>query len=108
MYHRLYLHLVWTTRIHPTVNVSRLVQRLKAVSATVANKEHPGDTDVPLYWSKGYAGKTVSPEGLEPVRAYLRGQSTHHPTEAILGCSGDIAVEYDASSPRLLIPKLPH
>jgi hypothetical protein len=81
---------------------------LKAVSATVANKEHPGDLDIPLYWSRGYAVKTVSPEGLQPVGAYLRGHPTHHPTEAIPGWSGDTEVEYDASSTRLLIPRLPN
>lgn len=144
MYHRLYLHLIWTTRnreplidagiagflcrflravgrrervhileigvvqthihlllrIHPTVTVSRVAQRLKALSSTVANREHPGQTSVPLYWAKGYAAKTVTPEALESVRAYLRRQPLHHPGEAITGWPGDPAPEYDRSSPR--------
>ncbi len=145
MYHRIYVHIVWTTRnreplidaglagflcrflraiarkergyileigmvqthvhlllrIHPTANVSRMVQRLKALSSTVANRERPGDAGVPLYWAKGYAVKTVRPEGMEAIRAYLRRQPTHHPTEAISGWPGDIEAEFDASSPRL-------
>ena len=142
MYHRLYLHLVWTTlhreplidlgvarflcrflravarrerayileigmvqthvhvlaRIHPTVNVSRLVQRLKALSATVANRELSNDAGVPLRWSKGYAAKTVSPESLDALRTYLRNQPHHHPREAILGWIGDTQAEFDISS----------
>ena len=148
MYHRLYLHIVWTTRdraplidsglatflcrflravarkerayilevgmvqthihllarVHPTVTVSRLVQRLKALSSTVANKERQGDEGTPLYWAKGYAVKTVDPEGLDRVRAYLRNQPNHHPSEAIRGWPGDVKAEFDNSSPRSLIP----
>lgn len=143
VYHRLYVHLVWTTRdreplidagiagflcrflravarkersyvleigivqthvhllvrTHPTVNISRLVQRLKALSATVRNKEHHCDWSVPLYWAKGYAVKSVAPEGLDAIRAYLRHQPKHHPAEAILSWPGDTGAEYDASSP---------
>lgn len=147
MYHRLYLHIVWTTRdrapvidgglakflcrflravarkerayileigmvqthvhvlarIHPTINVSRLVQRLKALSSTVSNKEQQSDTGVPRYWAKGYSVKTVGPDGLERVRAYLRSQPTHHPAEAIRDWPGDLNAEFDQSSPRTLI-----
>ncbi len=149
MHHRLYYHIVWTTRdreqlidnglaiflvrflravarkerayvlelgmvrthvhvlvrTHPTVNMSRLVQRLKALSATVGNREYHGDSDVPLYWAKGYAAKTVSPEGLESVRAYLRNQPTHHAQEAIPGWVGDTHPEYDPSGLRTLPPR---
>jgi putative transposase len=149
MYHRLYLHLVWTTqdreplidlgvarflcrflrsiarrerayileigmvqthvhllvRIHPTVNVSRLVQRLKGLSATVANKETRSDSGISLRWSKGYAAKTASPESLDVLRAYLRRQPLHHPDEAIPGWSGDNHAEFDASSRRNLRPE---
>jgi putative transposase len=144
MYHRLYCHLVWTTRdreplidagragflcrffraiarkerayileiglvqthVHllvrfqPTVNISRLVQRLKALSSTVANREHPSDVR-----SAGHsigqkdAAKSVAPAGLETVRDYLRHQPKHHPTEVIPGWPGDAGAEYDASSP---------
>ena len=143
VYHRRYVHLVWTThdreplidagtasflcrflravarkersyilevgmvqthihllvRIHPTVNISRLVQRLKALSSMVGNREHHSDSDLPLYWTKGYAVKSVAPEGLEAVRAYLRRQPKHHPIEALSGWSGDTRAEYDTTSP---------
>ena len=148
MYHRIYLHIVWTTRdrapvidadlakflcrflravarkerayileigmvqthvhtltrIHPTQNVSRLVQRLKALSATVSNKEHRSDGGDLLYWAKGYSVKTVGLDGLDQVRAYLRHQPNHHPAEAIQGWLGDVNAEFDESCPRTLIP----
>ena len=81
------------------MNVSRLVQRLKALSATVSNKEHRSDSGIPLYWSKGYSVTSVGPEGLERVRAYLRNQPNHHPTEAIQGWPGDVNAEFDQSTP---------
>lgn len=149
MYHRLYFHLVWTTRdrqllidnavagflcrilrsvarkerayileiglvqthvhllarLHPMANISKLVQRTKAVSATVANKEGNAMNGAGLLWAKGYAAKTVSPETLESVRAYLRNQPNHHPTEAIPGWSGDSDREFDSSSRRILSPQ---
>jgi len=40
-------------------------------------------------WSKGYSIRTVGPLSLEAVRAYLRLQSTKHPTEAIEDWAGD-------------------
>jgi putative transposase len=144
VYHRLYLHIVWTTRdraplidlglatflcrflrsvarkerayileigmvqthihllarVHPTVNASRLVQRLKALSSTVANKEHQSDGGIPVYWAKGYAVKTVDPESLDRIRTYLRNQPRHHPKESISGWPGDTDAEFDSSSPR--------
>jgi REP element-mobilizing transposase RayT len=101
-------HVHVLARIHPTVNASRLVQRLKALSSTVANKEHQSDRGIPLYWAKGYAVKTVDPAGLSRVRAYLRNQPSHHPTEAISGWPGDTNAEFDSSSPRTLLPKKTH
>ena len=90
------------------MNVSRLVQRLKALSATVANKEHHGDGGIPLYWAKGYAAKTVDPEGLDRVRAYLQAQPSHHPEEAIPGWFGDANREFDSSDPRRSMRKKSH
>ena len=140
MYHRLYVHLVWTTRdraplidaplarflcrflramarkergylleigmvqthihvlarIHPTVGVSRLMKRLKGASSTVAAQEGLG-AQGKLTWAKGYAVQSVSPQALDAVRRYLRGQPRHHPAEAIPGWTGDVA-EFDRGS----------
>jgi putative transposase len=143
MYHRLYLHLVWTTRdreplidagvaaficrtlrsvarkergyileigmvrthvhvlmrVHPTVTISRMVQRLKSLSSTMANREHLSDVGAPLYRAKGYSVNSVSPPNLGIVRGYLRRQPIHHSAEAIVGWPGDTEAEYDAASP---------
>ena len=137
MRHRLYVHLVWTTRgreplidrdlaqflcrflramarkeraylleiglvqthvhilgrIHPTVPISRLVKRLKGASSAVAAEEGLGQHGR-LYWAKGYSVQSVSAQGLDRVRAYLRGQPLHHATEAIARWDGDVP-EYD-------------
>ena len=45
-------------------------------------------------WARGYAVQSVSPQALETVRRYLRGQPRHHPAEAIPGWIGDVA-EFD-------------
>ena len=91
-------HVHLLVRVHPTVNISRLVQRLKSLSSTVGNREHHSATGVPLYWAKGYAVKSVAPNGLEAVRAYVRHQPEHHSSEAIPDWRGDAEAEYDASS----------
>jgi REP-associated tyrosine transposase len=132
MRHRLYIHLIWTTRnreslidgdiagflcrflramarkerahileigmvqthihvlarIHPTVEVSKLVKRLKGASSAVATTEGLG-TNGRLYWSKGYSVDSVSRRNLDVVRAYLRSQPVHHDGEATKGWQGD-------------------
>ncbi len=141
MRHRLYIHLVWTTRgraclidgdlarflcrflsavarkerayileiglvqthvhvlarVHPTVTVSRLVQRLKGASSALAAQEGHGVAGLRLTWAKGYAAQSVSVRAFEEVRRYLRAQPAHHPDEAIPGWEGDVA-EYDRAS----------
>ena len=138
MHHRLYLHLVWTTRereplidagtarflcrflramarkerayvleigmvqthvhllvrVHPTTSIPRLVKRLKGASSEVAAREGHGGSLGRLLWSKGYSVHSVDIRGLEGVRTYLRGQTSHHPDEAIPDWEGDTA-EYD-------------
>jgi REP element-mobilizing transposase RayT len=140
VYHRLYLHPVWTTRaraplidlaiarflarflramarrerayvleigmvqthvhllirLHPTAAVSPLVKRLKGASSAVAAQEGLGARGR-LYWAKGYAVHSVSPQALEAVRQYLRERPRHHPSEAISGWAGDPRGEYDAT-----------
>ena len=101
-------HVHLLARLHPTQSVSRLVQRLKAVSATVATKERPSGMPVSLFWARDYAVKSVAPGSLESVRAYLGHQPQHHPIEVIPGWRGDSLREYDHSSPRAFRkPNLP-
>ena len=85
-------HVHVLARVHPTVPISILVKRLKGASSAVASKEGIGHKR--LSWAKGYSVDSVSRIGLESVRAYLRGQPTHHPHEAIMGWEGDTP-EYD-------------
>jgi putative transposase len=133
MWHRLYYHIVWTTRerqhlidaglarflcrflrgvarqerahileigmvethvhvlvrMHPTCNISRLLQRMKGGSSAVAGKERHSTTNRVLKWSKGYSIRTVAPRSLETVRNYLRSQAAKHPDEAITDWIGD-------------------
>ena len=136
MRHRLYYHLVWTTRdraplidsttaeflcrflrpmawkerarileigmarthVHvlltanPMTNWPHLVQLLKGVSATVANKEGYAAREQPLLWASGYSLQTIGETQVERVRAYLRSQPRHHPEQVIEGWAGDTAL----------------
>ncbi len=140
MFHRLYYHIVWTTRdraplidaglarflggflrgvarqerarlleigmvrthvhilarLHPTTDVSRLLQRLKGGSAAIAGKEQHSNEGNHLRWAKGYSIQSVSPRNLATVREYLRRQPIHHRAEAIPGWAGD-QPEYEAT-----------
>jgi len=82
-------HVHLLVRMHPICSVSRLLQRMKGGSSAVAGKERHSTTGRVLKWSKGYSIRTVGPLSLEAVCAYLRLQSTKHPTEAIEDWAGD-------------------
>src|SRR3990172_8448354 len=108
MPHRLYLHIVWTTRdrralieaglatylcrffrgvagqerarvlevgmvsthvhllvrVHPTTNLTRLLQRLKGGSSMLANRERRALPGAELKWAKGYSTRSVSQRAL--------------------------------------------
>ena len=90
-------HVHLLVRLHPTTNLSRLLQRLKGGSATIAGKERHSTGGHKLLWAKGYSIHTVGPRGIVIARAYLRAQPTRHPGEAIAGWNGDNP-EYDGST----------
>ena len=89
---RTHLHLL--VRIRPTTDVSRLLQRLKGGSATIAGKEHHSAESGRLRWAKGYSIFSVSWRSLAAVREYLRAQPVRHPDAVIPGWSGD-SPEYE-------------
>jgi putative transposase len=82
---RTHVHLL--LQLHPTTNISRLLQRLKGGSSVLANREGHAAAR-PLRWARGYNIESVSPRALEAARAYVLQQPTHHPREAILGWNG--------------------
>ena len=84
---RTHVHLL--VRIRPTTNVSRLLQRLKGGSATIAGKERHSTEGSRLRWSKGYSIHSVGRGSLTAVRQYLRDQPVRHPDVVIQGWSGD-------------------
>ena len=73
---RTHIHLL--LQLHPTTNISRLLQRLKGGSSVLANRE--GHAARPLRWARGY-----NIEFGEPTRAR--------------GCAGVRAAAADAPSP---------
>ncbi len=77
-------HVHLLLQLHPTTSISRLLQRLKGGSATLANREGHATTR-PLRWAKGYNVESVSPKALGAARAYVCDQARHHPKEAIAG-----------------------
>jgi REP element-mobilizing transposase RayT len=89
-------HIHMLARLHPTTDVSRLLQRLKGGSAAIAGKERHSTEGNHLRWAKGYSIRSVSPRNIAAVRAYLRQQPLRHPTEIILAWAGDDP-EYEAS-----------
>ena len=133
MWHRMYYHVVWTTRdraplldarcaeflsrflraaaadhrsrvlemgavrthvhllvaCHPMTEFPGLLGHLKGGSATVWNRDYAPDAGWRLRWAQGYGISTVSPRQCDGVRAYLRAQPEHHPSERIEGWRGD-------------------
>lgn len=81
---RTHVHLL--LQLHPTTNISRLLQRLKGGSSVLANRE--GHAARPLRWAKGYNIESVSPRALHAAQAYVLAQPKHHPREAIPGWEG--------------------
>jgi putative transposase len=92
---RTHVHLL--IRIHPTTELSRLLQRLKGGSAATAGKEQHSTEGNILRWAKGYSIHSVSARFVGNVRAYLRAQPTRHPGEAIPDWTGD-SPAYDRST----------
>ena len=74
-------------RLHPTVNLPRLVQRLKGRTSCEAGKAHlsPGS---PLRWDRGYSISSVSERAVDAVGQYVRDQHLRHPGDAIPGWPG--------------------
>jgi REP element-mobilizing transposase RayT len=64
-------------RLGPVVDIPRLVQGLKGASARIANRDQVMRRR--LRWANGYDLRSVSPQGLKAVRAYLANQAEHHP-----------------------------
>ena len=71
-------------RLHPTVNLPHLVQRLKGRTSCEAGKARLAGVD-PLRWDRGYNVSSVSERALDAVAAYVRNQHLRHPSEAIPG-----------------------
>ena len=82
-------HLHLLLRVHPTTNLSRLLQRLKGGSAAIAGKEQHSTEGHRLRWARGYSIFSVSPRGLIAAREYLRSQPRRHPGLEIPGWNGD-------------------
>ncbi len=90
---RTHVHLL--VRIHPTTDLSRLLQRLKGGSAALAGKERLSSDGNQLRWAKGYSIHSVSARNVAAVRQYLRKQPERHPRDVIPGWPGD-EPEYEA------------
>jgi len=88
-------HIHLLLRVHPTTNLSRLLQRLKGGSAAIAGKERHSSAGNTLRWAKGYSIHSVSARALATVREYLRAQPLHHPNDVIADWKGD-EPEYEA------------
>jgi len=77
-------HVHLLVKLHPTTDITRLMQRLKGGSSVLANREGHV-TGKPLRWAKGYNIESVSPSAVETAKRYVLGQSSRHPGEAISG-----------------------
>ena len=93
-------HVHLLLQLHPTTNISRLLQRLKGGSSVLSNREGHSAVSRPLRWAKGYNIESVSPRGLSAARAYVLGQSRQHPKEAIPGWENGIVPPVIAAESR--------
>jgi REP element-mobilizing transposase RayT len=91
---RTHVHLL--LQLHPTTNISRLLQRLKGGSSVLANREGHAAAR-PLRWARGYNIESVSPRALGAAREYVLRQPAHHPREAIPGWNGTVEISNEES-----------
>jgi REP element-mobilizing transposase RayT len=77
-----HLHIV--TRVHPTTQIPRLLQRMKG-GATFHLNRVPTNPGPPIRWANGYSVTSISPRDLHRVVRYVADQATRHPQEAIAG-----------------------
>ena len=91
---RTHVHLL--LQLHPTTNISRLLQRLKGGSSVLANREGHAAAR-PLRWARGYNIESVSPRALAAAREYVQQQPAHHPRDAIPGWSGAVEISNEGS-----------
>ena len=76
-------HMHMIVRLHPSTNISQLLQRLKGGSSVIANREGHAPRDHPLRWARGYTIESVGLRALGPARDYVRNQHLRHPEDAI-------------------------
>lgn len=93
-----HVHLV--LQLHPTTNISKLMQRLKGGSSVLSNREGHSSVARPLRWAKGYSIVSVSPRGLAAAKTYVLSQSQRHPNEAICGWENGIVPPVIAAESR--------
>jgi len=71
-------------RIHPSTELSRLLQRMKGGTAMALNRLR-GPSTPAVRWAKGSNIESVSVRALSDVLRYIRDQHRHHPGDAIAG-----------------------
>ncbi len=74
-------HVHCLLQLHPTQNVSAIVQLLKGGSAFWFNQNKLIAAD--LKWQDGYAAYSVSPSAVEKVIKYIDQQEEHHRTKSL-------------------------
>jgi putative transposase len=86
--------------LHPTIQLPRMIQRMKGGTATLINRRVPSDL-AELRWAKGYSLTSVCPRHLDAIANYVRHQHQRHPTEAIPGWSNKPVAPSTSAEPRL-------
>ena len=84
---RSHVHALFTAK--PMTELPKLIGHIKGGSSTVWNKDYAPQEGWRIKWASGYGLSTVAPRTIDSVRAYLRAQPFHHPSEAIEGWRGD-------------------
>ncbi len=69
-------HVHLLVRIPATITIAQLAQNLKGVSSHLIRHHLFPATD--FRWQGAYGAFSVSPEGTDAVRAYIRNQAVHH------------------------------
>ena len=74
-----HIHLV--IRLHPTVSISKLAQRVKGGSSRFINEHFA--VDEPFRWQERYGCFSFDASDLKTVVEYVRNQKQHHRTETV-------------------------
>ena len=75
-------HVHLLIKMHPSQNISSIMQNLKGKSSYWINENELMEGQSKFCWQRGYYSVSVSPDRIKVVRNYIRKQEEHHRSQS--------------------------